>query len=285
MKIQVEPVQTTQKAEESLPEKEKFVDLPKYFKKRIKKINGLLDRGKEALVQETIHELRVEIKKINALFDLLTKVRKRAPAKKYAKPFNRLFKKAGKLRSIQVEFNLINDHFTENTNSSYLHELHEIKHKRRIGLEEIIDGNLKEELDDAKKNILPHLERVRKRDIIRYFNSRERDVIDLLKKKFFREQDMHVIRKNLKQFYLNIKNITPYKIDAGWANILELMGEWHDRQVAFDQLTKAIYSSDLSTSEMDRLQKVKSEILTEKNNLYEQIVAGYANQNKMYLIE
>jgi hypothetical protein len=36
---------------------------------------------------------------------------------------------------------------------------------------------------------------------------------------------------------------------------------------------------------MDRLQKVKSELLTEKNNFYEQIVAGYVNQNKMYLIE
>lgn len=284
MKAQAEPIEADREVGEPVVEEE-FVNLERYFAKRVKKIEGFLKIEKEALVQETIHELRVEIKKINALLDLLTKVKKDFPAQKYSKPFNRLFKKAGKLRSIQVEFNLINSHFTENTNSNYLHELHEIKHERRIEFEEFIGDNLSKELNSAKKKIMRYLRKIRKRDIIRYFNTREREVMNLLKKKLFKEQCLHVIRKDFKQFYLNIKNITPYKIDTGWAKILDLMGEWHDHQVAFDQLLKAIYSSELTTAEMERLQKIKSELLSEKNNLYEQVIAAYANQNKMYLIE
>lgn len=284
MKAQAEPIETDQEVRQPVVEEE-FVDLERYFAKRVKKIEGFLKIEREALVQETIHELRVEIKKINALLDLLTKVKKDFPVQKYSKPFNRLFKKAGKLRSIQVEFNLINSHFTENTNSNYLHELHEIKHQRRVEFEEFIGDNLLKALDSAKKKIMRYLRKVRRRDIVRYFNTREREVIDLLKKKLFKEQNLHLIRKDFKQFYLNIKNITPYKIDIGWAKILDLMGEWHDRQVAFDQLLKAIYSSELTAAEMERLQKIKSELLVEKNNLYEQVIAAYANQNKMYLIE
>lgn len=285
MKTETAPELIAQKVEQPIAEQEGFINLKKYFKKRVKKIEGFLKLEQDALVQEVIHELRVEIKKINALHDLLTTVNKNAPVKKYFKPFNRLFKKAGKLRSIQVEFNLINSHFSENTNSNYLHELHEIKHERRIEFEEFIGDNLLNELNSAKKKIVPHLRKIRKRNIVRYFNGREREIIDLLKKKIFREQNLHLIRKDFKRFYLNVKNITPYKIDTGWAKILDLMGEWHDRQIAFDQLIKAIYSSTLTSSELDRLQKIKSELLVEKNNLYEQVIAAYANQNKMYLIE
>jgi hypothetical protein len=59
MKIQVESVQDIHATEESAPEQEKFVELDEYFKKRVKKIKGFLNRGKEALVQDIIHELRV----------------------------------------------------------------------------------------------------------------------------------------------------------------------------------------------------------------------------------
>ncbi|HEX5168382.1 MAG TPA: hypothetical protein VFW11_04370, partial [Cyclobacteriaceae bacterium] len=272
MKTQIE--EPVQQIEEATINKEEFVNLEKYFKKRLKKIIGFLKRDNEALVQETIHELRVEIKKIDALFDLTKSIEKKFSRQKHFRPFLKVFKQAGKLRSIQVEFNLINSHFSENTNSNYLHQLHEIKHQRRIAFENILHSNLLHQLELSKKQVIPFIRKIRRKDIVYYFNTRERKMIKFLDKKLFKEKNLHIVRTSLKRFYLNIKNITPYKIESGWTNIINLMGEWHDRQVAFDQLLKAIYSSKLTNHEIDRLHKVKSELLIEKDNLYEQIVAA-----------
>ena len=45
--------------------------LKKYFKNRIIAINQLIETPRDAYTAETFHQLRVETKKLNALFELI----------------------------------------------------------------------------------------------------------------------------------------------------------------------------------------------------------------------
>ena len=79
--------------------------------------------------EEVVHKLRVNLKRVNALIALLSFNNHTIPRKKL-NAFKTLFRVAGKLRAIQVEFNVINKYFNSDSfNTNYLHQLHEKKAK------------------------------------------------------------------------------------------------------------------------------------------------------------
>ncbi len=56
--------------------------------------------------EEAIHQMRVEIKRLKAVFQLLEGLSEEFRAKKHLKPFRRIFKSAGGLRDVQVQLGL-----------------------------------------------------------------------------------------------------------------------------------------------------------------------------------
>ena len=79
----------------------------KYLKKRIQAIIALLKRPKRKYWQVTFHQLRIEIKKLDALFDLIDFCAKDFDRDKLFKPFEEIFQQAGKVRDLQIEKNLM----------------------------------------------------------------------------------------------------------------------------------------------------------------------------------
>ncbi len=86
--------------------------LKKYLKKRKSAITVLLEKQPEFFTSDTFHTLRLEIKKLNALFDLVAFCSKGFQQKKTLKPFKLIFRQAGKIREIQVEEALLEAHFS-----------------------------------------------------------------------------------------------------------------------------------------------------------------------------
>jgi hypothetical protein len=60
--------------------------------------------------------------------------------------------------------------------------------------------------------------------------------------------------------------------------LLDLLGQWHDHQISYDHIVKAIYTGGLSKSECDAIIDVKLRLISDKENLYDKVVAYYANQ-------
>jgi CHAD domain len=259
-------------------QRRRFASLKRYYQKELIKILACLQLKTDTSSTENIHNLRLEIKKVDALFKLTGSVNKEFDRRKHFRPLLRLFKQAGRLRSIQVEFDLMNGYFTSDSNSSYLHQLHEIKHKRRIELRNFIKRGILSELTKSTKEVTPYFKEIKRKEIKRYFKMEERKLNKLLEKKIFKEQELHLVRKNLKRFYLNIKHISPYKMDENLNLLLELLGEWHDRQIAYDQLIKAIYSGQLSKLEADLMREIKMKIRQDKDTLFEKIASAYASR-------
>lgn len=154
---------------------------------------------------ESVHDLRVNLKQVDALISLLRQTGSKIP-KKESTPFKKLFRVAGKLRAIQVEFDIIKKYFSDNSfNTNYLHQLHEIKLKRLEKYSRYLQKGIPPSLKDAIRLLKKHVTQLTKKQIIRYLGKEEKKVGKRLKRSVFREQALHLMRKDLKRFYLNSK--------------------------------------------------------------------------------
>lgn len=224
---------------------------------------------------ESVHELRVNLKRVDALLALLKYTRSKIPKEK-SKPFKKLFRLAGKLRAIQVEFEVIEKYFSDDSfNTNYLHQLHEIKVKRLAAYSKYLGSGISRSLKDGIRLLRKKASQLTKKQIIRYLGAEEKKVGKRLKRSVFREQALHLMRKDLKRYYLNSK-MAEYSNER-IETMLELLGDWHDLQIAFDHVVKTIYTGHLTGPESEPIKKIKHDLIADKESAYEKIVAYYSD--------
>jgi hypothetical protein len=59
--------------------------------------------------------------------------------------------------------------------------------------------------------------------------------------------------------------------------MLELLGHWHDLQIAFDNVVKTIYTGHLTEPENEPIKKIRNDLIADKESSYEKIVAYYSS--------
>ena len=94
-----------------------------YFNNREAAINFILDKPGQKYTPGTFHKLRVEIKKLDALFDLIDCCSKNFSRDKYFKPFKLIFHHAGKVRELQLEEPMLKKYVAANSLKSYRNDL------------------------------------------------------------------------------------------------------------------------------------------------------------------
>lgn len=77
--------------------------LKTYLKSRKKASLFQLEKPRIKYSLETFHQLPIEIKKLNALFDLISSSSKKFRCKKMIKAFKTIFRQARKVRDLQIE--------------------------------------------------------------------------------------------------------------------------------------------------------------------------------------
>lgn len=256
-----------------LSKKEKSGYARRYYKKCLNRIGKILKQ--DDFTEETVHQLRVEIKKIRALFILLHHIDRKFPTHKFYKPFETIFEMAGKTRAVQVEEKLLKEYIF-NSSDLYLAQLQTLVLKKSDRLKKAASSDAIAKLDRGKKAIAPFLNKVTEKRVQHFLKTSGKKLNGLLKRKIFKEQDLHALRKHLKSFYFIAKiGYENMIIPEPWSKLLELLGEWHDEQVAIEHLRKAIYSSRFTQDEINRLYVVKREITDNRENLIDQIVSIY----------
>lgn len=246
-----------------------------YFKKRLKRIEEILHITQEEITKESVHELRLEIKKVKALFTLLRYSSSNFPANKYYRQFKTIFEKAGDIRTIQVEQELLKQYISDSSDR-YLDQLQKLVREKSKALENIVTSDTVVKLKRTKKGIFSFLDKVSEKHVKQFLKKKSRKLVEITEGKIFKEQYLHILRKKLKGFYFMAKMKYPdMTIPEPWNKLLELLGKWHDEQVAIEHLRKAIYSSRFGQDEINRLYKVKREIMENRETLSDQIVATF----------
>ena len=210
----------------------------------------------------SIHQLRVTIKKYNAFFRLLKYLNKDFQSKKTFSTLKELFKKAGKLRNIQMKLVFINQ-LLKNSNARLKIPTAELNKKEKKefviyrkcckrnkhDFQEPVERKIRKTLkDDFSLKKLKHYLVIQTKDIAKLMRQQKKNV------------QLHEIRILLKEYFYNIILVKDYllKNQRKEKQINQLhkfqddIGKWQDQTEILKFITKV--DRHLSTAEKKSMQ-------------------------------
>jgi len=249
--------------------------LQQYFKERVIAIEVLLKKSGKKFTKEDFHELRVEIKKLRALIELLAFSTKNFESKIIFKPVKKIFNQAGKVREIQLEKTSFNRYKEHSQVKAYLQKLHpkELKAKKNFSA---VYKTAPYRLAKMYAHIIPAIKKVDGRDVKKYTAGKEKEIKKLLHSKKLKSPQVHELRSMLKEWHYNIKSLDLKTSDNAFKNadsLQDLIGKWHDIRMIKRNLAQAAKKQmSLQTKPILQIrhrlnlreQKLRKEINTER---------------------
>jgi CHAD domain-containing protein len=248
--------------------------LTKYLKKRKDVIGILLRKPSSKYTSNTFHKLRVEIKKLNSIFDLIKFCSTNFKRKTTYQPFKLIFRKAGKVRELQIENAMLKNYFENKVIKDYRKSLKKLRLKAEEDFFLLVNKKLIDRLNKKHCTINPHLGQIDKKKINTYLEKKENQIHELLGQEIIQTGQIHKLRKQLKILNYNRAIVDKEKQDEDLLKqdlLPELLGKWHDCQVFIKHLKKALNRGKLSQTEVKKLKIIQSKIVYESNILFNEI--------------
>ncbi len=218
--------------------------LQRYWSKRVDRVVNLIKKTRHKRTPGEYHALRIEIKKIKALFQLLHHHNKRFKRKRNFAPFAKLFDKAGQIREIQVERKLLKRNRIQAA-SSYLDQLLKNENKLKQAFTARSLGKIASAVLAKRKPVADYIADVNKTFGEAYVTQRKHKVVKKLFEKI-RTRELHKLRKRVKTLHYNITQVR-YQIDAReeyhWLRFQYLLGKWHDCDLVIRHLKQFLKKS------------------------------------------
>jgi len=261
-----------------------------YLNERFNTLNTYLFNTINFPAEEDVHQMRVEIKKLNALIRMLESVIEEFEIKQLRKSLSRIFKAAGKLREDHINTNLAIqyqiDLGTENNNSRKLKEAkHADKLKTRLEL------FLKSEWEDLQQQLTDLVVRIDPETVeqsaLQFLNA-EFELINQLYPEKHNGKVLHKIRMHLKASGYIISLISELNSERNWEEFYNqvkttesLIGTWHDH-VGFRQMLLKIEKLNSDTNQKEQINKVldilEKDTRVTINEIYHQLSSVIENQ-------
>lgn len=215
--------------------------LQRYWSKRVDRVVNLITKTRHKRTPGEYHALRIEIKKIKALFQLLHHHNKRFKRKRNLAPFAKLFDNAGQIREIQVERKLLKRNGIQTT-SLYLDQLLKNENKFKQAFNALPFEKITSAVLAKQKPVADYIADVSKTFGKAYVNQLKHKVVKKLSANI-RTGDLHKLRKKVKTLHYNIAQVG-YQIDARevqhWSHFQYLLGKWHDCDLAIRHLKQFV---------------------------------------------
>jgi CHAD domain-containing protein len=246
--------------------------LAKYFIKRVDAIEGLIKQSDAQLTKDYFHQLRVEIKKIQALAEMLKSSTKGFNPKKVISPIRKIFDQAGKIRQIQLAEETLKKYDPDGALQLFPSTLHLKEHEEKINFTVLLD-RVKKKISKAVNRIKPVIKKLDSRDLKKYIEDLKQEIDDLQKRPLEAKQ-VHELRKGLKKLYYNLKSLKLKDNSTDFKNgkvLQELMGQWHDKRVMARDLLKATEKRITAPDETGPILKIAYQLDAKSLQLYKKI--------------
>lgn len=248
--------------------------LKKYLRKREAAINLILEKPRDEYSISTFHRLRVEIKKLKALFDVVDFCSKEFNRKKIAKPFSEIFRQAGKVRELQLEEIMLKKYFPPESLKDYRNSLrkHRLQNEKVFFL--LINKKIIVKLKKKYQIIIPSLAKVKIKKANRYLEKKRNAIETLLSKSSLKTKDLHNVRKSIKSLGYIEKSLPLNKQSKPLSNKnewIDLLGKWHDFEVIENHLNKTMNIGNLNPKEANQIAKLKTKISMRSKQLLKKI--------------
>ncbi|MFV8440680.1 CHAD domain-containing protein [Flavobacterium sp. LB2P44] len=250
--------------------------LQTYFKKRKSALNLLFKKKPLSYTVETFHELRVEIKKIKALFELMVFCSKKLEQKETFKPFKMIFRVAGEVRELQLEQIILEKEPTYYLLRKYHKRLERLETKSVKKFFTIVNKHLIKKLKEKYPKIITVLTKISSKKAHRYINKIRNKTRKLISKDAYKKNQIHEFRKRLKVYQYNDKIFDlddQNKLIPDKTFLLNMLGEWHDYHVILIHLKRFISTEKTNPNEKKHLKSIKVAITSKSKILHERINA------------
>jgi CHAD domain-containing protein len=245
-------------------------ELKKYFEKRIQVLDRILKNPVRQYNPEQLHQLRIEIKKISALFTMLKKTDPNFQKEKTKAPFEMIYSQAGRIRSVQVEENMLKKLAKNGFNKSFLSHLKIIKSEEKAIFSRLNNNSHAGGIHQTSTRLFPMLMNADGKKIKSFIRKKGNKIENLLKKKKIDPKDGHELRKQIKAWYYLAKSLDMYtkKLLSEVNKLQDLLGTWHDWCMLEKDLKKWKDRDDYTSVHAD---KTMMQVQNKIHSLWEQI--------------
>lgn len=246
--------------------------LNNYNKHQLKRLDKGLKLVKYGFKKDDIHRLRVDIKKLKALYRLLELLLpKQYRAKEQIAPLKKIFKRAGDIREAQINLAGIKQFILPGTIvTHYSFFLKEQEKEARRQLKKNIKHFKEKSLDNTRLSNLYKQLTFHKIEHILYTESGN---IQKLSHGRLTVARLHEIRKRLKSLAEIIKlvqcvrpDFLPNTLPVMLKQTETLIGQWHDRIMLIQSLTNYMLRHKPSVADRTAIRKVILAIRTQNEN-------------------
>ena len=229
--------------------------LYKYLKTRVEKISIIIEKPRHKYNVETFHQLRVEIKKLHAAFALIKFGATTFKLKKQFKPFQVIFKYAGKVRQIQIEQVVLLKYANKNELSIYRKNLRrKLLRSKNVFFNKIKMKLLVEKLNKIDIKTIP-VNTISNKKYLLFIKEQKQKIKTIIRKKSLEDFQYHQLRKKLKQIHY-VKKMSKINNEENGISILtNQLGLWHDLSATRNQLLKSKKDMKLNIWETKQAEK------------------------------
>jgi hypothetical protein len=209
--------------------------LKSYSKKRFKNLKQDLKSYGRLQDPDVLHRIRVEIKKIKVLINLIDFSVKKFKGHQHFVPLRTIFRKAGEIRQPEVLYKLLLLYQIENVTDTQIPKS-KVMDRLSAAFQKKASASI-ETVNEQEKKIKKQYNKVSKTEAEKYLKKRKRELEHLLYH-HFNKKELHKARKICKEIvYLhwidNSKEPDPF-----YTEVEDRIGQWLDKQVLLPILKK-----------------------------------------------
>ncbi|HUZ57441.1 MAG TPA: CHAD domain-containing protein [Hanamia sp.] len=247
-------------------------DLSDYFREKEKNILEILIMPANEFKKEDYHRLRVEIKKLKALLELINYCCEGFQKRKFFKPFAKIFNQSGKIRELQLEESVLESYDVAKIEKYVIKVKKDIK-KNQDSFQLLISQKRKRTIKKTFKKMDPYPKELPTIKVNAFIAKEKREINKLILQNSLKPLNLHDLRKIVKidlytkkSLHLGDKN--ELEIEN---NFQELLGKWHDCRTINNLLEKSIVKKNIRPEELKQLLQINEEIRANTRQLSEEI--------------
>ena len=259
----------------------------KYFKDRIHTIGKILEKDGHKFGEKDIHKLRVEIKRLRALFSLAEFTLSGFNGKDSLAVLKDIFKIAGELREAQLETACLKRLEISTSMPHYMKSLEKGMDRARSHFKKAADSKLMQAIDLLIIKVEPKLESIERAEVDAFLQDRSTAVTRLMQEEDLGNAALHEYRKQLKEFHYmsELGHDSPYSSETIY-KLQECLGNWHDCDVLIRKFRKILDGDEVDEGERIHLEFAIRNLERENASVLrqlEEIRSGIRSKDKMEL--
>lgn len=250
-----------------------------YFKYRKKALSFLLRYSKRKFSKKAFHRFRVEVKRLQALLFLLQCAEPSFDAKSAGKPIQKLFKKAGPIREMQLEKDLLTEYKIVEQVPKLKSQLNNEIQKKRKEFFKSRNLSKSKKIQKRFKRIQKLIKKKKSFDFTLFIEDLWEEILQMMAKGI-RPENAHLLRKKLKNYHYSLeilgKGNFPIHIPQ-IEELIHLLGEWHDRDDFLTRVEKENLTSQLTPEEEETFREFVNQVRRDSSEIF-QIVGTKLSQ-------